>query len=83
LSQIYTWYYRGKTTLKLYSWAQSALPAVAFDSNGQLLEYFTFNGETVVQATQSGEVRRSTKGNPGPGDPYSPGINPSPWESNV
>ncbi len=94
MTQIYTWVYRGKTTNQLYSWAQSALPPVAFDGNGQLLEYFPFNGETVVQCAQSGEVRRSTKGNPNPlegvsiyglplNDVYSPGINPSPWESDV
>jgi hypothetical protein len=81
-ASIYQYVYKGKTTNMLYKFAPSQVPSAVLDQYGNLLEYGTYNGETIVWASQTGEVRRSTKGD-NPTDPYSPGIAVSPWESNV
>jgi hypothetical protein len=79
----YQYVYKGKTTLMLYKFSPSQVPSAVLDQHGNLLEYGTYNGETIVWCAQDGEVRRSVKGSPGPTDPYGFGINVSPWESSV
>lgn len=79
----YQYVYRGKTTKMLYKFSPSQVPTALLDQFGNLLEYGTYNGETLVLCAQDGEVRLSSKGSPGPDDPYGFGIAVSPWESNV
>jgi hypothetical protein len=79
----YQYVFRGKSTLMLYKFANSAIPSTLLDPAGNILEYGPYNGETIVLCAQDGEVRRSVKGTPGPSDPYGFGIASSPWESNV
>lgn len=74
--------YRGKTTRTLYTWGgPSLLPSSLTDNLGNPLQFGPFNGETVVLANRDGSVARGTAGGPVPGDPYSSGYVPSPWES--
>lgn len=78
----YQYVYKGKTTGMLYKFAPISVPPALLDQYGNLLEYGTYNGETLV-FTPGGQIRRSVKGSPGPTDPYGFGVSPSPWESNV
>lgn len=81
-SSTYGYTFRGKTSNKLYRFAIVAMPASLLNPAGGILEFGTYNGETIVLCNQSGEVRRSTKAND-PQNPYGVGVNSSPWESNV
>lgn len=79
----YQYVYKGKTTHMLYKFSPSQVPTAVLDQYGNLLEYGTYNGETIVFCSQAGEPRRSVKGSPDATDPYGFGIAVAPWESNV
>ena len=79
----YQYVYRGKTTNMLYKFAPVGVPPSLLDPYGNLMEYGTYDGETLVLCAQDGEVRRSVKGSPDSHDPYGFSVVASPWESNV
>ncbi len=69
--------YRGLLTKLLYSYAAP----VAFTPTGTAAPTATISGETAVLGSIDGSIQRGTIGASPPGDPYSPGVAPSLWES--
>ena len=86
----YSW--RGKTTLRLYTFMQETIPSPLLNVYGQVVQSAQYNGEQVVLANHDGSVLMPQATGPPPGasttvlpygtndnDIYSAYVQPSPW----
>lgn len=59
--------YRGKTTLRLYTWMQQTIPSALLNIYGQPVQSAPFNGEQLVLTNHDGSVALPLATGPPPG----------------